>query len=49
MHIFATTTALLLFMAAGFIVQANVIKTINDDELVKLFHSHSNLVVLFCK
>ncbi|EDS40764.1 transmembrane protein [Culex quinquefasciatus] len=49
MHIFATTTALLLFMAAGFIVQANVIKTINDDELVKLFHSHSNLVVLFSK
>lgn len=25
------------------------IKTVNDDDLVKLFHSHSNFVVLFCK
>lgn len=25
------------------------IKTVTDDDLVKLFHSHSNFVVLFCK
>ncbi|XP_055615727.1 thioredoxin domain-containing protein [Toxorhynchites rutilus septentrionalis] len=45
------TFAIILFVLfAGFNAKtATDIKTVNDDALVKLFHSHSNFVVLFSK
>lgn len=39
-----------ILLACGFQTQAEpTIKTVSDDDLVKMFHAHSNLVVLFSK
>lgn len=49
MQLFLVLVLLLVVGSQNAYVTSTSLKTVTDDDLVKLFHSHSNLVVLFSK